>query len=153
MLGYSLKYLHICGVIMWLGTAIIFPILTVVAVKGKDRKVGWYYAAVSVRMKQILVLPGLAIVLMTGILMSYTSQLGFFRWSWLGIAQTISVFLTINTLYLYLLMVRQRSLANPKGEDRFHGIEGKRLRQKIMVFGMANIMGILTVMWFMVTKP
>lgn len=143
------KFLHIVGVVGWIGGFITFSIISARSAREKN-------PAVLATMEQLMRLNGMAVIgpasgltLLAGIVMIAVSGLGAPLWViWGFVAIIVSVALGVAMIGRTNKELRDVAAAGEIDELRL-----STLQRRLMMFNIINLCVLLSAVWVMVFKP
>ena len=148
------KALHRLGLAMFLGS--ILGHVSVGFVPGaKDRAEAMLFGRQAIEIATwSLTVPGLALLIVTGLVMTLQGGLGFGRWRWLTVHQTIAVLILLNAAFVLvpvgsdLLDLASEIVRGGGSMEAFRALGGRE-----RMFGAANLVLALFTIFVAVLRP
>lgn len=150
MMYNLLKFIHVVSIAIWFGGMVSMMILNRLLVGAGDaaaaQAIGRQGRGLSFR----LFIPAVVVTLITGVGMVQVNDIGFgtlwIVWGMVGlfVSLYIGAVLTGGTA---------RKLAEQAARGEIDGAGIARVQRRIMMFGIINMLLLLTVIWAMVAKP
>ena len=143
------KFLHIVGVIGWIGGVVTFSILSARVAREKDQAVLEALTGLMRLNGMLLIGPASGLTLIAGIVMIAVSGLGVPLWViWGFAAMIVSVALGATLIRRANEEVRELAARAEPGEQRLSG-----LQQRLLTLNIINVLLLLSAVWAMVFKP
>jgi uncharacterized membrane protein len=143
------KFLHIAGVIGWIGGVVSFSILSARVAREKDQAVLEALTGLMRFNGMAVIGPASGLTLIAGIVMLAVSGLGVPLWViWGFAAMIVSVALGATLIRRANEEVREVAARAEPGEQRLSG-----LQQRLLMLNIINVLLLLSAVWAMVFKP
>jgi uncharacterized membrane protein len=143
------KFLHIVGVIGWIGGVVAFSILSARVAREKDQAVLEALTDLMRLNGMVVIGPASGLTLIAGIVMLAVSGLGVPLWVIWGFAAIIvSVALGATLIRRANEEVRELAARAEPGQQRLSG-----LQQRLLALNIINVLLLLSAVWAMVFKP
>lgn len=150
MLYNLLKFIHVASMAVWFGGLVTILTLNRLLVGAGDGAAAQAIGRQGRGLTFRLFLPAVAVTLITGVGMVQVNDIGFgtpwIAWGMVGlfVSLYIGAVLTGGTA---------RKLAAQAARGEIDGAGIARVQRRIMMFGLINMLLVLTVIWAMVAKP
>jgi uncharacterized membrane protein len=143
------KFLHIVGVIGWIGGVVTFSILSARVAREKDQAVLEAMTGLMRFNGMAVIGPASGLTLIAGIVMLAVSGLGVPLWViWGFAAMIVSVALGATLIRRANEEMREVAARAEPGEQRLSG-----LQQRLLMLNIINVLLLLSAVWAMVFKP
>ena len=148
------KALHLLGLAMFLGS--ILGHVSIGFVPGaKDQAQAMLFGRQAIEIATwSLTVPGLALLVATGLFMTFRGGLGFGRWRWLTVHQIIGTLILLNAAFFlvpvggHLLDVAWKIIQGGGSTDAFASLSGRE-----RMFGALNLVLAVVTVFVAVLKP
>jgi hypothetical protein len=148
------KVIHFIGIAMFLGSILGYIVMGIVMGSETDVLKVHLHRQFIQRITWSLTVPGMWLVVLTGVVMTIRGKYGFFKIRWLGIKQVLAIIILANGTFVLAPYVDQLVMLSAQGLSQ--GTlpeEFPPLKAKEDMFGAVNVLLILVSILLAVFKP